>query len=473
MILNPDTVCADIQEALVESRLFSPQGGKDENVWRISPDPFYVSPNDAAFFEDLGQHLLNFYTSLNQLYFDSVKGRAPAWVADYLDRGKPADLIEYSRMKRFKGQMPGIIRPDVIVTEDGFAVTELDSVPGGFGLTARLMDLYAREGRRIVGAEKGRIPQLFYQMMESLVGEQGIPIAIVVSDEARDYWSEMVCLSDALKKRELPVYAVHPREILFKEEGLFIREEGREIRVEAVYRFYELFDLPNIPKIELMMFSNKKNRVRTTPPFKPYLEEKLSFALLHHPALISWWEKSLGVETFALISHLIPNTWVLDNRPLPPHAAIPDLRVRDRWITGWQDLYSLTQKEREMVIKPSGFSPESWGSRGVVVGHDVSSEDWGRAIDQALQAFPDQPHILQEFHKGKRMETTFWNSQTGSMDVMESRVRLTPYYFVIQGKARLGGILATLCPHDKKKIHGMVDAVMVPCATGLERQGEN
>jgi len=28
----------------------------------------------------------------------------------------------------------------------------------------------------------------------------------------------------------------------------------------------------------------------------------------------------------------------------------------------------------------------------------------------------------------------------------------------------LGGILATVCPLDKKLIHGMREAVMVPCA---------
>ena len=47
---------------------------------------------------------------------------------------------------------------------------------------------------------------------------------------------------------------------------------------------------------------------------------------------------------------------------------------------------------------------------------------------------------------------------------MTSRVRLTPYYFVVGETTQLGGILATLCPNDKKKIHGMVDAIMVPCA---------
>ena len=470
MIASPDHICADIQNSLMESGLFSQKTDDGENTWRISPDPYHLSPNDAAFFQDLGQHLLKFYTALNQLYFDSVKGRVPPWVADYLDRGKPAELVEYSRMKRFKAQLPGIIRPDVIVKEDGFAVTELDSVPGGFGLTSRLMDLYAREDRHMIGTAEGGIPSLFYQMIESVAGENGCAAAIVVSDEARDYWSEMVFLGEVLKKRGLPVYVVHPREILFKEEGLFLLDAGQEVPIEVLYRFYELFDLKNIPKSELLMFSNKKGRVRVTPPYKPHLEEKLSFALFHHQALIPWWEKALGVETFALLAHLIPNTWVLDNRPLPPHAVIPNLRIRGNLVGGWQDLYSLTQKERELVIKPSGFSPEAWGSRGVVMGHDVSSEDWGETLDRALSAFSHHPYILQEFHKGKRMEAAFWNSKAQSMDTMESRARLTPYYFVVENEARLGGILATLVPHDKKKIHGMVDAVLVPCVTGLERK---
>lgn len=47
---------------------------------------------------------------------------------------------------------------------------------------------------------------------------------------------------------------------------------------------------------------------------------------------------------------------------------------------------------------------------------------------------------------------------------MEGRVRLCPYYFVWEDRAHLCGILATVCPADKKILHGMVDAVMVPCA---------
>jgi len=45
----------------------------------------------------------------------------------------------------------------------------------------------------------------------------------------------------------------------------------------------------------------------------------------------------------------------------------------------------------------------------------------------------------------------------------QGRVRLCPYYFVVDGQARLSGALATFCPPDKKIIHGMQDAALLPC----------
>jgi hypothetical protein len=59
---------------------------------------------------------------------------------------------------------------------------------------------------------------------------------------------------------------------------------------------------------------------------------------------------------------------------------------------------------------------------------------------------------------------SYLDQNSGKMETMQSRVRLTPYYFVVEDTTHLAGILATLCPQNKKKIHGMTDAVMVPCA---------
>jgi hypothetical protein len=47
---------------------------------------------------------------------------------------------------------------------------------------------------------------------------------------------------------------------------------------------------------------------------------------------------------------------------------------------------------------------------------------------------------------------------------MEGRLRLCPFYFFRDEHTRLGGALATFCPADKKIIHGMKDAAMLPSA---------
>lgn len=466
MSATEEDIYSEIATALSGSGLYSADAKGDalENTWRISTEPYFLSTAEFEFIDRLGQHLLKFNSALNQCYLDSAKGKLPAWVSQYLDAGKPQDLIDYSRMKRFKNALPGIIRPDLIVTEEGFSVTELDSVPGGFGLTARLMSLYQTDENNIIGHEKGGIPELFYQMTSAVAGVPNGVLGIIVSDEAKDYLSEMVYLADLLRQKGVSVFTVHPRDVIFRENGLFVLDGDSEVRLDVVYRFYELFDLKNIPKSELFLYSNKKGQVQTTPPYKPFLEEKLSFALFHHPSLAAFWEKALGPETFAVLSHLIPETWILDDREIPPHGVIPGLKVDQTPIRDWRELFPLSQKQREYAIKPSGFSPLSWGSRGVVIGHDVSSAEWQETLENSLAQFPHQPSILQEFHKGKTVVGSYYRPETGTMVEMKSRVRLTPYYFVVEGNPKLGGILATLCPHDKKKIHGMVDAIMVPCA---------
>ena len=89
-------------------------------------------------------------------------------------------------------------------------------------------------------------------------------------------------------------------------------------------------------------------------------------------------------------------------------------------------------------------------------------------MEQALQAFPTTPYVLQEFHKGRLFELSYLDERNDTVVPMSGRVRLSPYYFVVGDKAELGGILATLCPANKKIIHGMVDAIMAPCAVAQD-----
>lgn len=470
--------CTIIRDQLIVAGLFPPMSGEASTpegitattTWRIATTPLPLTKDQVDFFHRLGPQLLSFYRALNRLYTDSVRGHQPAWVAGYLDQGKPEGLLAYSRMKRFRDHLPAVIRPDIIPTQDGMVITELDSVPGGIGMSACLSSLYAdsvTDGLPIVGGPEGMV-RGFAAMLRAQLADRTGCIAILMSDEARDYRPEMRWLASRLRAIGLDVHCVEPRQIRFTEEALRITSEGMDEPIALIYRFYELFDLLNIPKSELVQYALKKDRVAVTPPYKPALEEKLAFALLHHPSLQPFWEQALGREVFLHLSTIMPRTWILDPAPIPPSATIPGLAIGGRAVMNWHDLASATQKERHFVIKPSGFSELAWGSRGVSVGHDMPQSEWAGAIDKALASFPRTPYILQEFHKGRLYELDYFDPVTAEMSRMSGRARLSPYYFVSGETTELAGILATVCPADKKVIHGMKDAVMVPCAIAQE-----
>ena len=469
--------CANIRDQLSQAGLFPSLPGQASapgivtatTTWRIATTPFPLKKDQLDFFHQLGPQLLSFYRALNRLYIDSVRGLQPPWVAGYLDQGKPDGLVTYSRMKRFRDQLPAVIRPDIIPTQDGMVITELDSVPGGIGLTGALTEIYSQwslvngHPLEIVGGSEGMV-RGFAAMVQAQLAQDTGCVAILMSEEAKDYRPEMTWLAAQLRAIDLEAYCVEPRHIRFTEEGLRLAGEGMDRPIALIYRFYELFDLLNIPKSELVQYAIKKDRVAITPPYKPALEEKLAFALLHHPVLRPFWEQALGREVFLHLTSIMPRTWILDPAPVPPSATISGLAIGGRAVMNWRDLATATQKERHFVIKPSGFSELAWGSRGVSVGHDMPQGEWAGAIDKALAAFPRTPYILQEFHKGRLYELDYFDPVTGEMGQMSGRARLSPYYFVSGEKTELAGILATICPADKKVLHGMKDAVMVPCA---------
>jgi hypothetical protein len=124
----------------------------------------------------------------------------------------------------------------------------------------------------------------------------------------------------------------------------------------------------------------------------------------------------------------------------------------------------LGKSERDFVVKPSGFSELAWGSRGVKVANDLTKDDWQKTLDDALASYPRTPYVLQRFHKGKRVKVPYFDRKTDAIADLDGRVRLCPYYFVTGDDVKLGGILATIAPADKRLIHGMSDAIMSPCA---------
>jgi hypothetical protein len=447
-----------VRDALPPGGLFAGQ------TWRIATAPLRLPSAVVSEIETLGRVLLQFYRAANLLLRQSEAGKQPAWVAAWLNRGKPEALLGLQRHPAFKNELPRILRPDLLLTSHGLAITELDSVPGGVGLTAWLNRTYSQCASSTAAEHAAQRP------VEEMPGAQPAPevlggargmldgfasvfdaaprVHVVISAEAATYRPEMAWLCEALGPERFQV-----RDTTFT--GF---QDG-----DAVYRFFELFDLANVPCAQTVFEGAAARRWRLTPPPKPALEEKMLLALLWNRHVRGFWHRELGESFLQRLLRLVPYSWVVDPAPLPPHGAIPELDLVD-----WTELKSLSQRERQLILKISGFHETAWGARGVFLGSDLSHADWSAAVDQALRSFDQTPYVLQRYQTPSVVEVAWHDFERDTTVSMPGKVRLSPYYFVTgdgdAARANLGGVLATVCPADKKIIHGMRDAVLAPCS---------
>ncbi|MCF7728848.1 MAG: hypothetical protein K9M81_00610 [Chthoniobacterales bacterium] len=430
--LEEQKIYQTLQTSMPEQGLF------DQKTWRQSPAPFLISKELQKKLEKLGDRLHAFNKACDLLYRQSVEGKQPSWIASLLDRGKPPELIELARSKIFRGVTASVIRPDLLLTKDGFVICELDQIPGGIGLTSWLQKIYTGLGYSILGGPQG----MLHGFQSIFKGNQEGDI--LVSEESATYRPEMLYLIEELQQ--------YFPEIRWR----LLSTNYQKKWASRVYRFFELFDIANVECAADLFVRICSGEISMTPPPKPQLEEKLWFALFWMKPLEDFWIRNLTERGWEQLKEIIPYSWILDPMPLPPHAVYPRLEVQS-----WKGVSNLSQQERNLVIKISGFDARAWGSRGVALGSDLSKKEWQEVLQVALDEYETHPHLLQRFHRST-LTTQPYFSRSREITEMPARVRLTPYYFVSEEKVTLGGGLATLCSADKKLLHGMTDAILTP-----------
>ena len=129
---------------------------------------------------------------------------------------------------RWHWPFPRVIRPDLILTEGGYIIAELDNVPGGIGLTAWLDQIYSDNGAKILGGTEGMLDGF----ASILPGGD-----IVVSEEAATYRPEMEWLARATQRVASDTWPLAGRRCTSR----------ATIGNPEVYRFFELYDLANVP----------------------------------------------------------------------------------------------------------------------------------------------------------------------------------------------------------------------------------
>ena len=188
---------------------------------------------------EFGPHLQQFYRATDLLYRHSVAGKQPACSLGSTKASQKTSL-NCNAENAFVQSLPRVIRPDILLTEDGWKITELDSVPGGIGLTDWLNQTYSAN-QEVIGGANG--------MAEGFASifDDATLVRILVSDESETYRPEM----DWLAGVSTDCIVEHTN-------------DAKSFRAsDSITAFFELFDLPNVPCAKELFESEAK---LTAPP---------------------------------------------------------------------------------------------------------------------------------------------------------------------------------------------------------------
>lgn len=441
--------CLHIDKAFAQANITRPVAYPHQPIsfapFRISPGPVQLSSAAAQQLQSMGSWLRLFYLAMDELYLLSKAGEAPSFIASWLDAGKPQTLLALAQADAFASQIPIIMRPDLLQTLEGWRATELDSIPGSMGLLAFLEQIYSNNWSLLGHASTA---QAFAAALQHLAGAQQ-QIAIVISDECAPYRAETEWLSRKWQEMGVYIPVLTPAQLQVNQHE--VRWEG--LRLDVIYRFFELFDLPNVENGTQILRLGAEGKIIVTPPPKPHLEEKMWFAFLHHPQLQFYWENLLPKGVLQALQRLCPPTWLLTHDHVAsaggPLGSLPLLLETSR-------------RQRPYILKPSGFSPLAWGGHGYSRGKNYTTHRWAQTIaDLAAQA-KTCPYILQTYQHSIPMVAHYYDFSSARMNHFQGKMRLCPYYFLQGENAVLSGALAAIVPLSKPVIHGMTEAVMVP-----------
>lgn len=382
--------------------------------FRVSPTPFKLNSEQKKDIEDIGKAICDYMDACIELYNTDESAH------ELLDRGKPKKYRDAKDVKYL------FLRPDLILTDKGFSICEIETSPFGLGLAEILNRAYGNEGYDTV-VHQNQLKNYFHLN----IGNTG---TIAYSDKVKAFGGQL----DFMAKE---VFSGNGK-------GWDARQiTSSEIPSKEIYRAFYLSDqfsdenvakLLRVPHIYL-------------PSPTPQFEEKALLSFIWDKRYQSFMKEKLGNSTFDFLRRVIPKTWVLGEEKYVD-GGLPNEK---------QDslgLVELGKRSRQYVLKQSGFSTgSSWGE-GVKFLHKMGGSRASEIIKSALE---DKEHlyIIQEFNQGKDVAMTFLDNGGLPKDI-NVRIRLTPYY-AYRGRDR-GKLIAakvTGCENTTEYIHASTASI--------------
>lgn len=353
--------------------------------FRVSPEPLRLKKEENEDIINLGPIITQFLKVTQELYETDERAQL------ILNTGKPKDLLNC--------QEPNYLfaRPDFILTPDGLKICEVETSSFGLGVSHLLGQSYHDTGFETLH-DQGSIHSYLDTRMEK-VGK------LVYTNKTQAYAGQLEYTAEKIfsNGRANGWTASHI--------------DSLESSHDNIYRGFYLSEALNDLKVKSLI-QNKIEDGNVTPSITPQLEEKAILALIWDSRFENFYRNALGVVDFDKLRKHIPQTWIVGQEEFFSEG-LPN------GISSTINLATQSIRNRQFVLKPSGFSEKASWAEGVHLLQDKSRIEAQRLIQLAMD---DKTclYIIQKFDRGEKRVCNY-ESEDGTKS-LDARWRITPYY---------------------------------------------
>ncbi len=354
----------------------------------VSPEPLFLSAKEGEEILRIGKDAIDFMHAADELY------RSEEEVKQLLDRGKP-EILQQRKEAQYL-----FLRPDLLITKEGFSICELETSPFGLALAELLNRAYRAAGFNTM-VEDG----VLQEFIVNNTSPQGV---IAYSDKTSSYTGQLEFLAkEIFSGRDRKWRAEHAANLLAENNTNIYR---------GFYQHEFTYDL-FVNNLVQTLLDNPQ--IEVSPSLTPHMEEKALLALIWDSRWELFLTRQLGEATLTHLREVVPPTWIIGQEKFFT-LGLP------QGLTSSEGLADISKSKRNFVLKRSGFgSNSSWGE-GVSFLHEKSATQARSLLVRASQD-SQALYVIQEFKASKEYPMAY-DKDGHNIEQMQARIRLTPYF---------------------------------------------
>lgn len=397
----------NMRYSLYEVRRTEYQEDSQQLQFRVAESPLKVSQELKKEIIGLGPILRMYLNAVIILYnLDNT-------VKQMLDNGKPNQFIGNNPQYLF-------LRPDLIISNEGIKICEIETSMFGLGLADILNKAYIDSGYDTLVSER----QL-KKYVQSVIPEEGV---IAYSKRVKSFSGQLKYLAEQVFSGDNSNWKCEMVDENFNYTG-------------NVYRAFYTSDCMTEQAVNCLV-NSQSNFI---PSLTPQFEEKAILSLIWDKRYKDFFKRELGKVVYDYLRKIIPPTFVLGQEKnfemgLPGNVSNP------------LEISKLPKSKRQVVLKKS--SDSSWGE-GIKFLHKLSHDKVKDCLQTAMSS--NESYIIQDFFEGRKILMNY--NVNNEVYTMQAKVRITPYYaFSGKDSGKLIAIKATGC-ENTDYIHGATNSI--------------